>query len=299
MYVLTDDNPPATSELRANGAYAACLLEIVLPGAENGDDPAQKANGKAKDTSDDREVALRVLCAGIMKNIEPIPPPSIAATVDVDRDVVLPTLEPVLSSVNLSEAEKEAQQLIERVKVEEVSAGSRTDSAGGADELQEEVPDIRKLSIKNSPKVDHRGQAEIELERLERKLRTIQQSLEILTGVCAMLPEPEPVPETEGDGEDAEEGDEGESVRDSFACPCSTKVRRRRNGRRRRRYDGGLYRTHTISCITSHPVPGGTSSRPHRPHATIFPLAHWRTLAAPADHLGSQRNSHMRARVPE
>ena len=135
MYVLTDDNPPATSELIANGAYAACLLGIVLPGAENGEVPTQKANGKAKDTSDDREVALRVLCAGIMKNIEPIPPPSIAATVDVDRDVVLPTLEPVLSSVNLQEAEKQAQQLIEQVKVEEVSAKSRSYVAAGVDDV--------------------------------------------------------------------------------------------------------------------------------------------------------------------
>ena len=107
----------------------------MLPGAENGEVPAQKANGKAKDTSDDREVALRVLCAGIMKNIEPIPPPSIAATVDVDRDVVLPTLEPVLSSVNLQEAEKQAQQLIEQVKVEEVSTGGPAYVAGVVDDV--------------------------------------------------------------------------------------------------------------------------------------------------------------------
>lgn len=121
--MLTDDNPPATSELRANGAYAACLLNVVRPDAQDGEVPTKKANGKAKDTSDDREVTLRVLCSGIMRNIEPIPPPSIAATVDVDRDVVLPTLEPVLSSLSLSDAAQQATQLIVQVKAEEVSLG--------------------------------------------------------------------------------------------------------------------------------------------------------------------------------
>ena len=121
--MLTDDNPPATSELRANGAYAACLLSIVRPEPHNGGVPTEKANGKAKDTTDDHEVTLQVLCAGIMKNIEPIPPPSIAATVDVDRDVVLPSLEPVLSSLPLPDAAQRATQLIVQVKAEEVRVG--------------------------------------------------------------------------------------------------------------------------------------------------------------------------------
>ena len=50
---------------------------------------------------------------GILRNITPIPPPSIAATVDLDRDVVLPTLEPVLTSIDLGEATQAAQHAID------------------------------------------------------------------------------------------------------------------------------------------------------------------------------------------
>jgi hypothetical protein len=50
---------------------------------------------------------------------------------------------------------------------------------------------------------------EVELERLENKLRAIQLALEILTGVCATLPDPEadsgPEMPAEG-GDDENEG---------------------------------------------------------------------------------------------
>lgn len=62
---------------------------------------------------------------------------------------------------------------------------------------------MQKLSLKNGPKTDHRSPAEIELERLERKLRAVQLAVEILTGVSATLPDAEP----EGDG--LEGGPEG------------------------------------------------------------------------------------------
>lgn len=75
--------------------------------------------------------------------------------------------------------------------------------------MQEELPNIQKLSLKNSPKLDHRSTAEIELDRIERKLRTIQQSLEILTGVCTTLPDPEPAPEADSGEDDMGDGDEG------------------------------------------------------------------------------------------
>ena len=70
---------------------------------------------------------------------------------------------------------------------------------------------MQKLSLKNTPKTDHRSPAELELERLERRLRTIQQALEILTGVCATLPDPEP---EAADGEDEDGLDETEERED-------------------------------------------------------------------------------------
>lgn len=71
-----------------------------------------------------------------------------------------------------------------------------------------EPPQIEKLSLKNAPKSDHRSDTEVELDRLENKLRTVQLALEILTGVCATLPDPEPIPELQEGEPDAEE-DEG------------------------------------------------------------------------------------------
>ncbi|PSS36793.1 hypothetical protein PHLCEN_2v1337 [Hermanssonia centrifuga] len=186
LYVLTDDNWPATNELRTNGAYTACLLSIVVP-----DEESLKANGKGKDVSDDRDITLRVLCAGIMRNIVPIPPPSIASTVDIDRDIVLPTLEPVLTSISTAEASQCAQELITQ---------------------EDSIPEIQKLSLKNSLKTDHRSPSEIELDRLERKLKTVQLALEILTGVCATLPDPEPPVEEEVGEEDPERDNDDEDM---------------------------------------------------------------------------------------
>ena len=65
---------------------------------------------------------------------------------------------------------------------------------------------MQTLSLKHGAKSDHRSASEIELERLERRLRTIQQALEILTGICATLPDPEP--ELEADGADEDEDDD-------------------------------------------------------------------------------------------
>ncbi|KAL4253634.1 Armadillo-like helical [Abortiporus biennis] len=195
LYVLTDDNYVAINEVRTNAEYTACLLGIVQP------EPSLP-NGKGKDTSDDRAAALRVLCCGILRNITPIPPPSIAATVDIDKDIVLPVLEPILSSVSLPEIAQRALELAEQ---------------------ENDIPTIEKLSLKHTPKSDHRSPAEIELQRLETKLRTVQSALEILTGVCATLPEPEAVPEGEEDAEDEAMEDQDEdldmAVEDDAAQP--------------------------------------------------------------------------------
>ena len=63
---------------------------------------------------------------------------------------------------------------------------------------------MEKLSLKGTPKNDDKGPAEIELERLERKLRTVQLAVEILTGVSATLPDPEP--EDEQGEQDTQDG---------------------------------------------------------------------------------------------
>lgn len=65
--------------------------------------------------------------------------------------------------------------------------------------------------MKHAPKSDHRTPTEIELERIETTLRTVHLALEILTGVCATLPDEPEVLEGEEDvpEEDEEVEDEG------------------------------------------------------------------------------------------
>lgn len=56
----------------------------------------------------------------------------------------------------------------------------------------------------HTPLADHKSPGEIELERIEAQLRTVQLSLEILASVCASLNDPEP-----GVGEETHEGEDG------------------------------------------------------------------------------------------
>lgn len=65
--------------------------------------------------------------------------------------------------------------------------------------------------MKNTPKSDHKSETELELEKLEGKLRTVQLALEVLTGACATLPDPGVGGPDEEEGDDnAEEGEQGE-----------------------------------------------------------------------------------------
>ncbi|KAF8204010.1 armadillo-type protein [Pholiota molesta] len=146
----------AITDVRADGSYLATLLSIARQ--EQPQSPEVKA--------DPRSTTLAVLAAGTLRNVSPIPPPSSASFIDIDKDVVLPLLQP----------------LIQR---------------------QANEPSLENLSLKNTPKSDHKSTIEVELELLEAKLRTVQLALEILTGTCATLPDPEPdVPANQEAGDD-------------------------------------------------------------------------------------------------
>ncbi len=77
---------------------------------------------------------------------------------------------------------------------------------------QESIPQLENLSLKNTPKSDHKTTSELELERLETRLRTVQLALETLTGMCATLPDPEVFGGgSEADADAADGVDEGTS----------------------------------------------------------------------------------------
>ncbi|KAF9486484.1 ARM repeat-containing protein [Pholiota conissans] len=161
LYVLTDDNYPAITDVRTDASYLSILFSIA----------PQEAPQTPEVKADPRSTTLAVLAAGTLRNVSPIPPPSSASFVDIDKDVVLPLLQPVISSISLQETSNTVQELLQR---------------------QANEPSIENLSLKNTPKSDHKSTIEVELELLEAKLRTVQLALEILTGTCATLPDPEP-----------------------------------------------------------------------------------------------------------
>lgn len=176
LYVLTDDNWPAIDAIRSEVIYISCLLDIV------------RVNEQNNETSDDRFVMLYVLCCGILGNISPLPPPSSAPNFDVSKDLIFPRLHPVISSVSLDAAVQRVQELVARQANEPL--------------------EIEKLSLKHVPKSDHKLSTELELEKLENRLRTVQLALEILTGVYATLPDP--VAEAELGNDDREELEDGD-----------------------------------------------------------------------------------------
>ncbi|KAI6120694.1 ARM repeat-containing protein [Pisolithus croceorrhizus] len=176
LYVLTDDNWPAIDAMRSDVAYTSCLLDIV------------RMNAQSNEAPDDRFVMLYVLCCGILGNISPLPPPSAASCLDVSKDLIFPRLQPAISSISLDAAVQQVQEL--------------------AAHQANEPPEIEKLSLKHVPKSDHKSPTELEFEKVENRLRTVQLALEILTGAYATLPDPVTGAEPdEEDGEEIEDGD--------------------------------------------------------------------------------------------
>lgn len=121
-----------------------------------------------------------------MSNVSPFPPPSAASTLDINNELLLPVLRPIISSVSLEEVALRVHELVTR----QVSCVVKCQISPESLSKANDPPPIEKLSLKNTPKSDHKSPTELDLERLENKLRTAQLALEILTGACATLPDP-------------------------------------------------------------------------------------------------------------
>jgi hypothetical protein len=99
LYVLTEDNPPAVEELRINGSYTSTLLSIA----------------QGQPAADDvRGLTLKVLTTGILRNISPLPPLTAASAVNIEDEIVLPLMQPLLTSISLPEASQQIQALVEK-----------------------------------------------------------------------------------------------------------------------------------------------------------------------------------------
>ena len=133
-----------------------------------------------------------------------MPAPSAASAVDIDKTVVLPLLLPVLESVSLPDESAKVLQLVSsEVWLNLLIYRNDLNSFFFS---KDEEPVVEKLSLKHAPKSDHKSPKERELEKIEAKLRNVQLSLEILTGVCATLPDPEPEQNGEADTDAPDDG---------------------------------------------------------------------------------------------
>ncbi|CAE6442616.1 hypothetical protein ACGC1H_007560 [Rhizoctonia solani] len=174
LYVLSEDNPPAIQTIRSESEYIACLVAIsTSPQGPN---------------DDEWDIGIRVLACGSLRNISPLPAALNASAIDIDRSIALPLITPLLS-YSLDEAVGEVQKTLV--------------------DPPAPPPQNNSLKFAKLPKSDDKSPAELVLERIERRLRVLQLSLEILTGVCAQLPDPEPITEEIVDDDEDMDG-EGE-----------------------------------------------------------------------------------------
>jgi hypothetical protein len=66
---------------------------------------------------------------GILRNVSPLPPPMATSNIDIDKDIVLPLLQPVISSMPLLEASNMASNLLlQEVSPLTSSSGNEKDS---------------------------------------------------------------------------------------------------------------------------------------------------------------------------
>ncbi|KDQ15679.1 hypothetical protein BOTBODRAFT_108287 [Botryobasidium botryosum FD-172 SS1] len=194
LYVLTDDNSPAIDDVRSSPEYITCLMEIA-----QSSEPSE-TNGHAmevdqKTLEEERSLGLRVLACGILRNITPLPPMIPAAAIDIERTIIVPFLVPLLS-----------------IPLEDLATRAHTLASQPVYTLP------RAPGLNQTPKSDHKSAAEQELERIEMRLRTIQLALEILTTVCARLPDPtEPEKGSDSEMDDAvNPGDDDDDIKDDL-----------------------------------------------------------------------------------
>ncbi|KAJ7490078.1 hypothetical protein B0H11DRAFT_2403755 [Mycena galericulata] len=111
-----------------------------------------------------------------LRNISPILLQSATSVIDINKDIVLPQLQPVLASVSLADASASSAAL-----------------------------DIEKLALKNAPMGAH-GRPQV--DGRNRAGAAVQLTLEILTGACVTPPDPGP-DKLPGQADEDEDGDEG------------------------------------------------------------------------------------------
>jgi hypothetical protein len=137
LYVLTEDNPPAYKHLRSESGWINTLVEVAREGWEKAGEPSNSkaAKGKGKATEgmeveapqglERKDMLLRILAAGTIRHIAPLPPLMPAAALDLDTTLIIPLLDQALGT-DLPQINAEVLRLSEElVRPSCVSADGR------------------------------------------------------------------------------------------------------------------------------------------------------------------------------
>lgn len=123
LYVLTEDNPPAYKHLRSESGWINTLVEVAREGWEKAGEPSG-SNGKGKgkasaegmevEESERKDMLLRILAAGTIRHIAPLPPLLPAAALDLDTTLIIPLLDQTLGT-DLGQINAEVVRLSEEL----------------------------------------------------------------------------------------------------------------------------------------------------------------------------------------
>ncbi|KAF8586249.1 ARM repeat-containing protein [Ramaria rubella] len=258
LYVLSEENEVAIETLRSNSSYVNSLLEIVKNVS-----PERASPKEANKTT--RWITLRVLVSGILRNLTPLPAIIPVSNIEFEHAILMPLLVPQLS-IKLEEVATAVLQLLPSLEPDRDTTAINS-------------------SLGHAPRSDHKTSSERELEYIEEKLRVTQLSLEILTGVCAKLPEPEPILEEDIPEDDEMDGEmetdlEVDVVEESIPTLNGAK----KPSDQERKSTNSLLSTLTVPLVTlvqpttlSFP-PGVSEPSPHPPTTSAFSTIHIRAL---------------------
>lgn len=123
---MTEDNPPAYKHLRSESGWINTLVEVARQGWEKAGEPSgsKSAKGKGKATEgmeveeaeglERKDMLLRILAAGTIRHIAPLPPLLPAAALDLDTTLIIPLLDQALGT-DLPQINAEVMRLSEEL----------------------------------------------------------------------------------------------------------------------------------------------------------------------------------------
>lgn len=141
LFVLSDDNDVVIDTLRLDSSAIACLMDVARQ-------PTPLSNGTTPPNpfANEQSTTVQILASGVqhrlygiavvdhfqgvLRNLLPLPPLLPAAAVDVDQEIILPLIQPLLS-ISLADASAKVVSLLSQKAGQSNISAWRLHSAGG------------------------------------------------------------------------------------------------------------------------------------------------------------------------